>query len=259
MARDQNWERRDICSFGPKFRIDTNNPQMGGNGTNVYALYSTTDNKDVNFTGLTECGTYRIWNDRSIEFIAGNKDSSEGVDIVIAGMSGDITITAMRNGSVKIKGKNIVIEADEDIDLKAGRNINIDGKSRVLLKGNKCEASGLLGNLVPKSFSTAVFEGSKIGNDITSSVQGKVLIGQQIITPSIEKIANIVGTAQDLAIAAKDALSGGPGSLVSGALEIAESNLKNNLPIDNVLDSTIHVLQSAQDFRESLNSVITER
>ena len=87
MPRKQNWERRDICSYGPKFRIDTNNPQMGGNGTNVYALYATTDKKDINFSGLTECGTYRIWNDRTIEFIAGNKDSSDGVDIVMAVIS----------------------------------------------------------------------------------------------------------------------------------------------------------------------------
>lgn len=245
MPRNQNWERRDICSFGPKFRIDTNNPQMGGNGTNVYAMYGVTDNKDVSFTGLTECGTYRIWNDRTIEFIAGNKDSSDGVDIVIAGMSGDITITAMRNGAVKIKGKNIVIEADEDIDLKAGRNININGKSRVLLKGNTCETSGLLGNLVPETFGAAAFAGSFVGGDILGSIFKAA-------------VPNVIGTAVDIAIGAKDALSGGPGSLISGAADLAASNLKSNLPIGNVVDSTLHVLQSAQSFRDSLNSIIPE-
>jgi hypothetical protein len=245
MSRKQNWERRDICSYGPKFRIDTNNPQMGGNGTNVYALYATSDKKDVNFTGLTECGTYRIWNDRAIEFIGGNKDSSDGVDIVIAGVNGDVTITAMRNGSVKIKGKNIVIEADEDIDLKAGRNININAKSRVLIKGNKCETDGLLGNLIPDSFGALAFAGSFVGGDIISST-------------FMAGFPNIIGTAQDIAIAAKDALSGGPGSLVSGAAEFATKNLNSNFSIDEILDSTIHTLQSDEDFREALNSVITE-
>jgi hypothetical protein len=246
MPRKQNWERRDICSYGPKFRIDTNNPQMGGNGTNVYALYATTDKKDINFSGLTECGTYRIWNDRTIEFIAGNKDSSDGVDIVIAGMSGDVTITAMRNGAVKIKGKNIVIEADEDIDLKAGRNININGKSRVLIKGNKCEADGLLGNLVPESFGALAFAKSYVGGDIISS---SFMAG----------FPNVIGTAQDIAIGATEALSGGPGSLISGAAELAKSSLKSSLPIDQIADSTLHTLQSAKDFRESLNSVITKK
>jgi len=246
MPRKQNWEKRDICSYGPKFRIDTNNPQMGGNGTNVYALYATTDNKDINFSGLTECGTYRIWNDRSIEFIAGNKDSSDGVDIVIAGMSGDITITAMRNGSVKIKGKNIVIEADEDIDLKAGRNININGKSRVLIKGNKCEADGLLGNLIPESFGALAFAKSYVGADI-------------ITNSFMAGFPSIIGTAQDIAIGAVDALSNGPGSFVSGAAKLAKDNLKLGLPIDEIKEVSLHTLQYSQDFRESLNSVITEK
>lgn len=245
MPRNQNWERRDINSYGPKFRIDTNNPQMGTNGTNVYALYAVTDNKDVNFSGLTESGTYRIWNDKTIEFIGGNKDSSDGVDIVIAGMSGDITITAMRNGAVKIKGKNIVIEADEDIDLKAGRNINLNGKSKVLIKGNKCETDGLMGNLIPESFGSLVFSGSYVGADILSN-------------SFMAAAPTIIGTAQDIAIGAKDALSGGPGSLISGAANLATSNLNLGLPIDQIANSTIHTLQSSQDFRESLNSIITE-
>lgn len=245
MPRNQNWERRDINSYGPKFRIDTNNPQMGANGTNVYALYAVTDNKDVNFSGLTESGTYRIWNDKTIEFIGGNKDSSDGVDIVIAGVSGDVTITAMRNGSVRIKGKNIVIEADEDIDLKAGRNININGKSKVLIKGNKCETDGLLGNLIPESFGSLVFSKSYVGADIISN---SFMAG----------LPTIIGTAQDIAIGAKDALSGGPGSFISGAADLASSNLNLGLPINQVAKSTIHTMQSAEDFAESLNSIITE-
>lgn len=243
MPRNQNWERRDINSYGPKFRIDTNNPQMGTNGTNVYALYAVTDNKDVNFSGLTESGTYRIWNDKTIEFIGGNKDSSDGVDIVIAGMNGDVTITAMRNGAVKIKGKNIVIEADEDIDLKAGRNININGKSRVLIKGNKCETDGLLGNLIPESFGSLVFSKSYVGGDIISN---SFMAG----------LPNVIGTAQDIAIGAKDALSSGPGSFVSGSADFAKSS--TGLSIDSIFSDTIHAMQSPESFAESLNSIITE-
>lgn len=170
---NQNWEARDIWSLGPKFRIDINNPQMGCNGTNVYAMYSTNDNKDVCLTGFTEGGKYRIYNDRDIEIIAGNKDNSDGVDIVIAGMSGDVTITAMRNGSVRIKGKNIMLDADEDIDFKAGRNITASsGSGRILLKGNKVDADGLTGNLIDKvtgTFGTRVFEGSFVGGDIVKT------------------------------------------------------------------------------------------
>lgn len=200
----ENWERRDILSLGPKFRLDTNNPQIGTNGTNVYHMYAVTDENEVCLQGLTEGGTYRVFNDRSIEFIGGNKDSSEGVDIVIAGMSGDVTITAMRNGAVKIKGKNIVIEADVDVDIKAGRNINLDSKQRVLLKSSRCDAKGLLGNLVPDKakFGPQVFDGSFVGFDFLSGVSG-FLPGP---------IPNIVGTAVD--IAAGGALGNVAGDLI---------------------------------------------
>jgi hypothetical protein len=166
---NQNWEARDIWSM-PNFRIDTGNPQMGYSGSISYAMYSFNEAKDVNLTGLTDSGSYRIWNDRSIEIIAGNKSSEDGVDIVIAGMGGDITITAMRNGNIRIKGKNITIEADEDVDIKAGRNITTkSGSGRILLDGNVVDAKGLTGNLIEKvaggTFGMKVFDGSFVGLD----------------------------------------------------------------------------------------------
>jgi hypothetical protein len=167
----QNWQGRSLTSFGPKFRLDMNNPQMGCNGTDVYNLYAVTDNNDVQVTGLTEGGTYHIYNDRSIEIIAGQKSESNGVDIIISGRNGDVCITAEKNGRVRIRAQNIMIDADEDVDIKAGRNITLDaGSGRVLLKGNKLDASGLTGNLVPKgtSFGEQVFAGvaGNVGIDV---------------------------------------------------------------------------------------------
>jgi hypothetical protein len=168
-----NWEGRNIQSFGPKFRIDLANPQMGFNGSDVYNIYGVSDNNDVNLAGLTEGGKYRIYNDKEIEIVAGhNNSATPGVDIVITGKNGDICITAEGNGRVRIKAQNIMIEADEDIDMKAGRNINLNsGSGRILLKGNKLDASGLTGNLVPRglSFGFQVFSGSFVGGDVLAS------------------------------------------------------------------------------------------
>ena len=61
--QNQNWEGRTIDSRGPSFRIDVANPQMGSDGSNVYMMYSVTDNKDVNLCALTQGGTYQIHND----------------------------------------------------------------------------------------------------------------------------------------------------------------------------------------------------
>ena len=165
----QNWQGRSVTSFGPKVRLDMNNPQMGCNGTDVYNLYAVTDNNDVCLTGLTEGGTYHIYNDRSIEIIAGQKSESNGVDIIISGRNGDVCITAEKNGRVRIRAQNIMIDADEDVDIKAGRNITLDaGSGRVLLKGNKLDASGLTGNLVP--------EGTSFGEQVFAGVAGNVCI-----------------------------------------------------------------------------------
>jgi hypothetical protein len=165
----QNWQGRSLASFGPKFRIDMNNPQMGCNGTEVYNLYAVTNNNDVCLTGLAEGGNYRIYNDRSIEIIAGQKSESNGVDIIISGRNGDVCITAEKNGRVRIRAQNIMIDADEDVDIKAGRNITLDsGSGRILLKANKADCDALTGNLAPKStnWGAQVFSGTFVGADI---------------------------------------------------------------------------------------------
>ena len=200
--RNQNWESRDIFSLGPKFRIDVNNPQMGGDGTDVYMMYGITDNKDVSVTGLTEGGTYKIYNDKSVELVGGVKGTEGGVDIVIAGMNGDITITAMKNGSVRIKGANIMIHADEDVDIKAGRNITMSaGSGRILQNANKIDAVALAGNIIESttgSFiqrvftSTELILGNNIGGEFFTGVGMDYLKDTAKVVTGIGGVANVV-------------------------------------------------------------------
>jgi len=162
MAKE--FQARDIFSLGPKFRISTNGIAPGQDGTSVYAMYTVTNNNDVNLMGMNESGNFRILNDKSIEIVAGNKNSEKGVDVTIVGMNGDVTITAMSNGSIRIKGKNVMIEAIEDIDLKAGRNITAScGSGRILMKANKIDQDGLSGNVVERNFTNQCFEKSPVG------------------------------------------------------------------------------------------------
>ena len=244
-----NWEARDILSLGPKFRIDTNNPQVGANGSDVYNFYAVTDLNGQAIIGLSEGGRFNIYNDRDIEIVGGNKDSSEGVDISITGMSGDVTITAMRNGAVKIKGKNIVIEADEDVDIKAGRNITLDAKQRVLLKGTRCDAKRLFGNRIPdKQISASqVFEGTFVGLDFLA---GKGMM---------PGIPNVLGTAGDIAMGAlSGAASGGIGGIVQGAANLATNNLTQGLPIDEVADVALHGMQNPLKSADAIANIITD-
>ena len=169
---NENWEGRDVYSFGPKFRIDTSNPQMGDDGSVVYMLYAVTDNKEQQLCALSEGGTYHVHNDGKIEIIGGLNRQSGGIDVQISTKKGDITITANENGRVRIKGSSVEIQADSDIDLKAGRNINLNAGARILLDGNKVDAKGLLGNIIEKtsgSFIQQVFAPTKVGSDFLSN------------------------------------------------------------------------------------------
>tara|TARA_B100000424_G_scaffold108595_1_gene81752 strand:- start:3384 stop:3983 length:600 start_codon:yes stop_codon:yes gene_type:complete len=165
---NQNWEQRIIDSRGPKFRLDVNNPQMGADGPNTYLMYAVTDNKDKQFSALSESGTYRLHNERTIEVVAGSKNSGSDTSVKISSVEGDITITVMGNGQVRIAGGNVVVQADEDINLKAGRNISLNAASSITLNAIKVQARGLIGNLVKNSVGTflqRVFSGSYVGED----------------------------------------------------------------------------------------------
>jgi len=159
-----NWEQRYLQSFGDNVRLDFNNPSTTTGGNQIYEWYSiTNEDNDVCLVGHGENGFYHIYNDSTIEIIGGMKAGTNGVDVLIQGKNGDVAINADRNGYVRIRGKGIVIQADEDIDMVAGRNINLkSGSGRILLKGNVLEEDGLVGNLLPDAMQWAwrVFEGT---------------------------------------------------------------------------------------------------
>ena len=186
MAHDQNWEKRQYISYSPQFRIDVNNPQVGYNGAGVYDLYGTNDVGDVSLCGMLQGGIYRLYNDKTIEIIAGNKSERGGVDICITGMKGSVLITAMENGDVRIAGKDIILEAKQNIKLKAGENITVDAGNKFDVKAKEayCEA--------PHSY----------GPDCIATETNKKTFLNQVYAGL---------AAEDIAIAAS-AAAGGPGA-----------------------------------------------
>ena len=194
---NQNWEARQLDSRGPQFRIDVKNPQMGFNGSDLYQIYSFNDNQDVNLAGFTEGGTYKIYSDRNVEIVAGSKSEEEGsIDVNIVGLNGDVCITAARNGRVRIKAKNIMVEADEDLDLKGGRNVTISaGSGRVLTEANKIDVKALTGNGIVETFGMKVFSQSFVGADLITSTFSNVapLIGGAVGGPVGSAVGSFVG------------------------------------------------------------------
>jgi hypothetical protein len=129
--------------------------------------------------------------------ISGAKNVPGDVSIVIATLNGDITLTAMKNGIIKIKGQNIMLQADEDIDLKAGRNINIISKNgRTYIDSQAVDVNGFKGNLVEAtvgSFAQRVFQDSFVGLDFLKSVGAVAGIGQlPVVGPAIDVVSSVI-------------------------------------------------------------------
>ena len=125
-AENQNWQKRQYDSYGPHFRIETANPELGVCGDIAYNLYGYADSGDTSNLGLKGNGQFDIFADQCITIDGGAKVEGGGVCVNIIGSRGDIAITAMDNGDVRIKGRNIIIDADENIEMLAGGKVSID-------------------------------------------------------------------------------------------------------------------------------------
>ena len=232
-----NWEKRSLHSFGSNFRIDVCNPQTTTAGSQIYEIYGVTDKEeDVNLVGLGENGNFHIYNDRTIEIVGGQKATSSGVDILIQGKNGDVCINADRNGRVRIRAKDITLQADEDIDIVAGRNVSIkSGSGRTLIAGNVLEKSGLKGNLLEPAaqWATRVFEDTGLPagafGALLSPFSGLTdLAGGLISSPSLfsgivdgaigSAISGVTGGLGGIAGGALGSLTGGLGDLAGGAI-----------------------------------------
>ena len=135
-AESQNWQKRQYDSFGPHFRIETANPELGVCGNVAYNLYGYADSGDTSNLGLMGNGQFNIFADQCISIVGGSNVEGGGLCVNIIGSQGDIAITAMADGDVKIKGRNIILDADENIEMIAGGKVDIDSAEILAVKQN---------------------------------------------------------------------------------------------------------------------------
>ena len=227
----QEWDKRKFISCGPTFRIDTDNPQMGNGGTCSWMIYGATD-KDGDKSSLfqTTDGTLHLHSDKKIEIAAGGDGNEKDDDITITALKGGVSIIANENGSVTIKAQNILLEADNDIDLK-GKNINLNARGgKVDIAGLKATVSAKLGNL-PRSmgidFAKNAFAGSFVGPDFLADKLGGAL-------PELADVGNTFSGKFGSQV--KDQLSGFKdlaGDIDTNALQ---DQLKGQLGKDSIKD-----------------------
>ena len=125
-AENQNWQKRQYDSFGPHFRIETAYPELGLVGNVAYNLYGYSDSKDVSNLGMMGDGQFQIMADQCITIAGGASVEGGGLCVNIVGTKGDVAISAEKNGDVRIKGRNIFLDASENIELTTGGKIELD-------------------------------------------------------------------------------------------------------------------------------------
>ena len=135
-AENQNWQKRQYDSFGPHFRIETANPELGTAGNIAYNLYGYSDSKDVSNLGMMGDGQFQIFADQCITIAGGASVDGGGLCINIIGTKGDVAISAERNGDVRIKGRNIFLDAEENIELTTGGKVDIDSAELIATTQN---------------------------------------------------------------------------------------------------------------------------
>ena len=163
----QNWSLWDFDEK-PNFKFTTGNPTYGFGGGTVFSQQMEQNNQTGHW-GMTEDGQMNLFNDATITISGGNEmEGGECVNIV--GANGSVSITAMNNGDIKIKGTNIIIDADQNINIMSKKNVTISGKSSIFFDTPNLATNALTGNLAPRdvTFGGLVFRGTKVGGNAIS-------------------------------------------------------------------------------------------
>ena len=171
MVAENTWARRVVDSRGGHFRIETGSPRVGRDGPEPTKIYSSNDKGEVFLIAHGHgTGMGRISCDKSIEINAGDKNDPNSIDVRISAATGDITIVCPR-GRLRVHAKDMMFNADRDIDMNAGRNINMHtGVGRFYVKANSAQVQAKRGNLVPESYGAKVTKNSFIPDSTLAKV-----------------------------------------------------------------------------------------
>ena len=182
----QNSESRVLDVFGPNFLIETNGA-VGVAGQLKYQLYSVTDDGVVYQQALYGGnGLASIRAEKTLEVQTGIKNKGSDVSFTLMTHHGDVAVNA-DNGMVRIKGRNICIDATNQLTLQANKiqlghvqpgktqdfqvtSTRVDlGKPK---RGNMCKVLKTCATTLSFAKSLTPFSGGGIGGIVGSALAG---------------------------------------------------------------------------------------
>lgn len=188
----QDWYSR-YCEAFPSFRIDVSNPQQGEGGPEVWSMYGYTASLEKSTISYDHNAKLKVHSEGTIEIVGGQKVSTEQEEtILITTATGNITIKADKNGAIKISGKNITIEAENDLELSAGGDIKMRAGNVISQNSNVNTVSAHSGNAIPPElqFLHQVYDFSKIeGIDPEEAAELGNEVGEDVIKNLINFVA----------------------------------------------------------------------
>ena len=151
-------EARVLDSFGPNLVIETNGP-VGVGGALAYQLYSTTEKGAKWQHSLHGNGLSTMESTHGLEIQTGKKNKKGDISFIAMAHHGDVCLNS-NSGWIRIKGKNVVIDATNQLLLQ-GKHVTIGNADKttsdVQLLSRKIEINA--------SKEVKITGGSKISKD----------------------------------------------------------------------------------------------
>ena len=136
-------EVRVLDSFGPNLVIETNGP-VGVGGVLAYQLYATTDKGAKWQQALHGNGLSTMESTHGLEIQTGKKNKKGDISFIAMAHHGDVCLNS-NSGWIRIKGKNVVIDATNQLLLQ-GKHVTIGNADKttsdVQLLSRKIEING---------------------------------------------------------------------------------------------------------------------
>ena len=164
-----NQESREIKTFGPQFLIETGTDRVGHAGKSVYFIGGITKKGDVrnNISFHEGKGLARYYTEKDFQVECGIKCKDNETNYRTKVQHGSYSLNTDR-GDIKLSGKNIILEADDEIQIKASNIVQIGYPEPGATKEVRINADivdvttkgGNIGDLLQTSSLFASFAGS---------------------------------------------------------------------------------------------------
>tara|TARA_Y100000114_G_scaffold27199_1_gene22902 strand:+ start:5039 stop:5614 length:576 start_codon:yes stop_codon:yes gene_type:complete len=162
-----NQENHEIKTFGSQFFIESGSEDMEYSGRAVYKIAATTKDDKKNNISFHETGFARYYTEDKFQIESGIKGSTNENNFTTIVHKGNYTVNADK-GEIRLKAKNIIIEATDNLSLLAPNTIQIGypekgATKEVLTNADKVHTTtrgGNIGDLLKTSSLFSSFSGS---------------------------------------------------------------------------------------------------